>query len=139
MSTFTQLVGSSLSGQELARYIDHTLLKPEGTEAQIIQLCEEAQRYHFIAVCVNPVWVKRCATLLSGSDTRIAAVAGFQHHGRFALAAEVHAIGQLHRDRPGLSPGCVIRIAIQCWRRGDFRGDQHIRGRLVLAGRTAEH
>jgi deoxyribose-phosphate aldolase len=45
MSTFTQPAGSPLSGRELARYIDHTLLKPEATEAQFIQLCEEARRY----------------------------------------------------------------------------------------------
>ena len=66
MSTLTQPVTLQLSGHDLARYIDHTVLKPEATEAQIVQLCEEAQRYHFMAVCVNPVWVKRCVPLLSG-------------------------------------------------------------------------
>jgi deoxyribose-phosphate aldolase len=77
MSTFTQPAGSPLSGRELARYIDHTLLKPEATEAQFIQLCEEARRYHFKTVCVNPARVKRCASLLNGSDTDVATVAGF--------------------------------------------------------------
>jgi len=77
MSTLTQSVAPQLSGRNLARYIDHTVLKPEATEAQIVQLCEEAQRYHFMAVCVNPIWVKRCASLLNGSDTRVATVAGF--------------------------------------------------------------
>ncbi len=66
-----------LSGHDLARYIDHTALKPEATEAQIVQLCEEAKRYHFIAVCVNPVWVARCVSLLNGTDTRVATVVGF--------------------------------------------------------------
>jgi len=73
MSTITP----RLSGRDLAHYIDHTLLKPEATEAQIVQLCEEAGRYHFKAVCVNPFWVKRCVAVLSGTDTCVAAVAGF--------------------------------------------------------------
>jgi len=77
MSTLTQPITRSLAGRDLARYIDHTVLKPEATEAQIVQLCEEAQRFHFMAVCVNPVWVKRCASLLIGTDTYIATVAGF--------------------------------------------------------------
>jgi deoxyribose-phosphate aldolase len=77
MSALTQPVAPRLSGRDLARYIDHTLLKPEATEAQIVQLCEETHRHHFKAVCVNPIWVNRCATMLSGTDTRVAMVAGF--------------------------------------------------------------
>ncbi len=77
MSILTQSVMPRLSGRALARYFDHTLLKPEATEAQVVQLCEEAQRYHFMAVCVNPVWVKRSVSLLNGTDTSVAAVAGF--------------------------------------------------------------
>ena len=68
---------STLSGYDLARYFDHTMLKPDATEAQVVQICEEARRYQFMAVCVNPVWVKRCAQLLQGSSTRVAVVAGF--------------------------------------------------------------
>ena len=74
MSTLTQPAIPQMSRRDLARYIDHTALKPEVTAAQIAQLCEEAQRYHFMAVCVNPVWVKRCVSLLSGSDTCVATV-----------------------------------------------------------------
>ena len=77
MSTLTQFDVPRLSQCQLARYIDHTALKPEATAAQITQLCCEAQRYSFMAVCVNPVWVKLCVSLLSGSDTRVATVAGF--------------------------------------------------------------
>jgi deoxyribose-phosphate aldolase len=77
MSTNTPSSTALLSGFDLAHYIDHTVLKPEAAESQIIQLCEEAQRYQFMAVCVNPVWVKRCAQLLQGSATRVATVAGF--------------------------------------------------------------
>ncbi len=77
MSTLTQPIAPQLSGRDLARYIDHTALKPETTETQIVQLCEEARHYQFIAVCVNPIWVKRCVSLLSGTDTRVATVVGF--------------------------------------------------------------
>jgi deoxyribose-phosphate aldolase len=77
MSTQTQPIAPHLSARELARYIDHTVLKPDATEAQIVQLCEEARAYNFMAVCVNPVWVKRCVSLLQGSDTCVATVAGF--------------------------------------------------------------
>jgi deoxyribose-phosphate aldolase len=77
MTTSTQPAGLRLSGRDLARYIDHTVLKPEAIEAQIVQLCAEAQRFHFMAVCVNPVWVKRCVSLLAGTNTRVATVVGF--------------------------------------------------------------
>jgi deoxyribose-phosphate aldolase len=75
MSTMSS--SATLAGYDLARYIDHTVLKPDATEAQVVQLCEEARHYQFMAVCVNPVWVKRCAQLLQGSSTHIATVAGF--------------------------------------------------------------
>ncbi len=77
MTTLTQPMTPRLSGRDLARYIDHTLLKPEATEAQIVQLCEEARRYHFMAVCVTLIWVKRCVELLGRTDTSVAVVAGF--------------------------------------------------------------
>lgn len=62
---------------KLSQYIDHTLLKPEVTEQEIIHLCKEAKEHHFAAVCVNPIWVKVCAEQLSGSDVKIATVVGF--------------------------------------------------------------
>jgi deoxyribose-phosphate aldolase len=75
MSTISP--ASTLFGYDLARYIDHTVLKPDANEDQVVQLCEEARHYQFMAVCVNPVWVKRCAQLLQGSATRVATVVGF--------------------------------------------------------------
>ncbi len=62
---------------DLARYIDHTLLKPEATPAQIDKLCDEAREYSFAAVCVNPAWVRRAAQRLKGSDVKVASVVGF--------------------------------------------------------------
>lgn len=62
---------------DLARFIDHTLLKPEATPQDIDRLCEEALRYRFAAVCVNPAWVKRAARILRGSQVGVASVVGF--------------------------------------------------------------
>lgn len=62
---------------DLARYIDHTLLKPETGPADIDRICDEAKQYAFASVCVNPVWVKRCAQRLRGSGVKVTSVVGF--------------------------------------------------------------
>lgn len=61
----------------LAKYIDHTLLKPEATAADVDKLCDEARKHHFASVCVNGTWVRRCAEILAGSDVMVCAVVGF--------------------------------------------------------------
>jgi deoxyribose-phosphate aldolase len=63
--------------KNLAPYIDHTLLKPDATEAQIRQLCQEARDHHFFSVCVNSSYVPLCKDLLAGSDVKVCAVVGF--------------------------------------------------------------
>ncbi|MGC8877738.1 MAG: deoxyribose-phosphate aldolase [Anaerolineae bacterium] len=65
------------TARDLARYIDHTLLKPDATYAQIAQLCEEARQHGFATVCVNPVNVRLCAQLLRGSEVGVCSVVGF--------------------------------------------------------------
>ena len=62
---------------DLARYIDHTLLRPDATGADIDRLCAEAAEYRFAAVCVNPTWVRRAADDLRGTDVAVASVVGF--------------------------------------------------------------
>jgi len=62
---------------ELARIIDHTLLKQVATFADIDRLCEEARRYDFWSVCVNPVHVKQAARRLAGSNTVVCSVVSF--------------------------------------------------------------
>jgi deoxyribose-phosphate aldolase len=62
---------------EIARAIDHTLLKAEATRQQIETLCAEAREHGFATVCVNPTWVPTCAALLRGSQTRVCTVVGF--------------------------------------------------------------
>jgi deoxyribose-phosphate aldolase len=63
--------------QDLGSYIDHTLLKPDATSEHIDRLCEEAVRYGFATVCVNPVWVRRAAGNVRGSSVQVASVVGF--------------------------------------------------------------
>lgn len=62
---------------DLARYIDHTLLKPDATEEQIRKLCAEALEFNFRSVCVNPIWVSLVAGLLRGSEVLTCTVVGF--------------------------------------------------------------
>ena len=62
---------------EVAGYIDHTLLKPNATAADIEKLCREALEYRFATVCVNPWHVQLCAGLLQEAKTGVCAVIGF--------------------------------------------------------------
>jgi deoxyribose-phosphate aldolase len=62
---------------DLARTIDHTLLKPDATQDQIAQLCYEARKYGFASVCINPTWVELCVKLLEGSPVKVCTVIGF--------------------------------------------------------------
>ncbi len=70
-------VGYELSDLSIARMIDHTLLKPEATPADITKLCEEAKQYKFASVCVNPSYVSLCSNLLNGSEVKVCTVIGF--------------------------------------------------------------
>lgn len=70
-------VGDNLIDMEIARKIDHTMLKPEATPDEIKTLCEEARKYHFASVCVNPGHVKLCGSLLKGTDVKVCTVIGF--------------------------------------------------------------
>jgi deoxyribose-phosphate aldolase len=61
----------------MARYIDHTLLRPDATRNDIIKLCEEGAQFGFASVCINPVWVRESACALRGSGVRTCTVIGF--------------------------------------------------------------
>jgi len=66
-----------ISAAQMARHIDHTLLKAEATEQQILTLCDEAAAHGFCAVCVNGRWVSTAADRLHDSTVKVAAVVGF--------------------------------------------------------------
>lgn len=63
--------------KQIARMIDHTLLKPDAVTSEIEALCKEARVYDFASVCVNPCWVKLCAELLKDSEVKVCTVIGF--------------------------------------------------------------
>jgi deoxyribose-phosphate aldolase len=66
-----------LTESQIARLIDHTLLKPDATEDEIRKLCEEALQYQFASVCVNPWNVAQASELLRGSAIKVCTVVGF--------------------------------------------------------------
>ena len=63
--------------REFAKTVDHTLLKPEATEQEIVRLCKEAAHYHFAAVCIPPSYVPLAARELRGADVKVATVISF--------------------------------------------------------------
>lgn len=62
---------------EYNRLIDHTNLKQDASEQDIVKLCKEAKEYHFFSVCINPAYVPLCKKLLAGSDVKVCTVIGF--------------------------------------------------------------
>jgi len=66
-----------LNEMSLAKYIDHTILKPEASEEEIKKLCKEAKEYGFASVCVNPYYVSLAAQELKDSDVKVCTVIGF--------------------------------------------------------------
>lgn len=64
--------------EKLTSLIDHTLLKADASEEQVVKLAEEAKEYKFASVCVNPTWVKKCAELLADTpEVKVCTVIGF--------------------------------------------------------------
>jgi deoxyribose-phosphate aldolase len=71
------VLGQTSTASDWASLIDHTLLKPEATDEDIKRLCEEAARYRFASVCVNPTWVRAAACNLRGTHVPVCTVIGF--------------------------------------------------------------
>jgi len=103
--------------REIARLIDHTLLKPEATRQQIETLCGEAREHGFATVCVNPGWVPLCAQLLRGSDTRVCTVVGFP------LGATLPEVKAYEAARVTAEGACEVDMvmAIGALKSGDYR------------------
>jgi len=80
-------VGVGNVPQNVAQYIDHTMLKAAVTRDDILQLCAEAREYSFASVCVNTHWVKLCAEQLAGASAKVCTVVGFPL-GAMATAAK---------------------------------------------------
>ncbi|MFA9563693.1 MAG: deoxyribose-phosphate aldolase [Acidimicrobiales bacterium] len=102
---------------DLAKYIDHTALKPETTAADIDQLCEEAEQYTFASVCVNPAWVKRAAKNLRDSDVKVCSVIGFPLG---ATTAEIKAMEARRAIRDGAREVDMV-INVGALKSGDYQ------------------
>jgi deoxyribose-phosphate aldolase len=74
--------------RNIARLIDHTILKPEATRNEVRQICAEARQFEFASVCVNSFWVPLAGTELQGSASKVCAVVGFPL-GACSTAAKV--------------------------------------------------
>ncbi|MEK7775291.1 MAG: deoxyribose-phosphate aldolase [Candidatus Zixiibacteriota bacterium] len=68
---------TQFTATHIAACIEHTLLKPNVSETEIVRLCDEAQMNGFLAVCVNPYWVTTAVAHLKGSPVKVVTVAGF--------------------------------------------------------------
>lgn len=96
-SRVTSPLGALPADVNVARLIDHTLLKADATQDQIAQLCYEARAHHFASVCINPAHVKLAAQLLKGSDVKVCTVIGFPL-GASAAAVKAYEAQQAIRD-----------------------------------------
>lgn len=76
---------------ELAQRIEHTLLKPEATVKDIMRLCDEAQKYHLYAVCINPCYVPLAKHLLQGTEVKVVTVVGFPLGATFSSVKALEA------------------------------------------------
>ena len=77
VSRVSNAPGSIGTPQDIARYIDHTILKPEATIEDIKKLCQEAVEHQFAAVCINPTYVKLAQEITKGSGVKVCTVVGF--------------------------------------------------------------
>jgi len=102
--------------KDLARFIDHTLLRADATYADIDKLCDEAAQFGFASVCVNPVFVRRCAARLAGSSSVVCTVVGFPLG---AIPREMKALEARRAVREGASEIDMV-IAIGALKSGDL-------------------
>jgi len=119
---------------ELARFIDHTLLKPEATPRQVQELCAEARRYHFASVCINPTHVGLASAALAESDVAVCSVVGFPLGATTTVAKVCEAqqalddgadeldmvinIGALKAGNQDLAQEDIAAVAVACHRNG---------------------
>ncbi len=108
----------TITYEQLAKVIDHSLLKPELTEAEVVAGCELAKDYHVASVCARPADVKLAVRLLAGSDVRVGTVVGFPH-GNSTTAIKVAEARQALEDG-AVELDVVINIGALRSRKTDY-------------------
>src|SRR5690242_6645437 len=79
----------------IAALIDHTILKPDATRADVVKVCKEARQYNFASVCVNPFWVPLVKAELAGSPVKVCTVVGFPLGATTTEAKVCETVGAL--------------------------------------------
>jgi deoxyribose-phosphate aldolase len=104
----TTLNSKTITVAQLAKVIDHSLLRPELTEQDVLEGCRLAARYHTATVCVKPCYVRLAAAALAGSDVLVSTVVGFPHGAN--LTAIKVAEAQAAMDDGALELDMVLNI-----------------------------
>lgn len=102
------LSSKTITYEQLAKVIDHSLLRPELTEAEVIAGCELADRYHTATVCVKPYHVNLAKEVLKDSDVRVSTVVGFPHGSNLTVIKVAEA--QQAMDDGALELDMVLNI-----------------------------
>lgn len=120
------------SWQSLAAVIDHTVLKPEATRAQIETLCDEAARYRFACAMVNPVWAATAVNRLSGTGVPVGVVIGFPFGASLVSTLRQEAASLIRLGAKELD----MVIPIGLLKSGDHAAVQHT---IHAAANVAHH
>ncbi len=112
----TRLSSKTITPAQLAKVIDHSLLRPELTEAEVLAGCELAARYHVATVCVKPTHVKLAKEALRDSDVIVSTVVGFPHGSNLTEIKVAEA--QKAMDEGALELDMVLNI-------GQLRSGKH--------------
>ena len=115
------LNSQTITYEQLAKVIDHSLLKPELTEADVIAGCELAHKYHAATVCVKPTHVKLAAEVLKESDVVVSTVIGFPHGSNRTEVKVLEA--NLAMDDGALELDMVLNIGQLRTGKYDFVGE----------------
>ena len=116
--------------EEIAKTIDHTLLRPEATAADVEMLCREAARFHFAAVCIFPHYVSMAASLLKGTDVKTCTVISFPYGADTQRIKALAADDAVHRGADEVD----VVINISAFLSGEFG---LVRDELTAVARAA--
>ncbi|MHC1717453.1 MAG: deoxyribose-phosphate aldolase [Acidaminococcaceae bacterium] len=114
---------------ELAQYLEHTLLKPEATVADIIKICEEAKKYQLGGVCINPCYVALARHLLTGTGVKVITVIGFPLGATYPEVKELEA--KIAADNHVDEIDMVMNIS--AFKTGDYQAVENEIKRVVAA------
>ena len=113
----------------LAQYLEHTLLKPEATVADIIKLCEDAKKYQLRGVCINPCYVALARHLLAGTGVKVITVIGFPLGATYPEVKELEA--KMAADNHADEIDMVMNIS--AFKTGDYQAVENEIKRVVAA------